>query len=67
MCKEIGITVTVDVSVLGAAIARPHISDRTMKSNNAFIPRASFTGTYIPWGDEAKPDRHRRPNSLSIL
>ena len=45
MCKGIGITVTVDVSVVGAAIARPHISDKVVKSNNALIARASCTDT----------------------
>ena len=61
MCKGIGITVTVRVSVVGAAIARPHISDRVVKSNNALIARASRTGTLTPPERErAEPRRNRR-------
>ena len=67
MCKGTGITVTVDVSVLGAAIARLHISDRVMKSNNAFIPKASYTDNYTSRREKRKPDTYRRPNSLSTL
>ena len=61
MCKGIGITVTVDVSVVGAAIARPHISDKLVKSNNTLIARASCTGTLTrPGSERAEPGRNRR-------
>lgn len=67
MCKGSGITVTVDVSVVGAAIARPHISDRVMKSNNAFIPRTSCTGTYTHGEKKQNLIGTGGPNSLSTL
>lgn len=59
MCKGIGITVTVRVSVVGAAIARPQISDRVVKSNHALIARASCTGTLAETGrNRSLPEVH---------
>lgn len=56
LSKGIGIMVIVRISVVGAAVAGAHSSDRIMKSSNALIARTNCIGTlYPPQRERAKP------------